>query len=112
MNLNIKTIGQFSRLSLIVISGWISVSAFAGEVIVNRSSEPVDAFAVRDQVLKDFEWQESLRRQQQIQILQALPSGCVTVMKPYRHFTCGEHNYRPYDYQQRELYIEVDRPSQ
>ena len=112
MSLNIKTIGQFLRLSLIVISGWISVSAFAGEVIVNRSSEPFDAFAVRDQVLKDFEWQESLRRQQQIQILQALPSGCVTVMKPYRHFTCGEHNYRPYDYQQRELYIEVDRPSQ
>ncbi|MGE6436514.1 hypothetical protein [Shewanella baltica] len=112
MSLNATAVGQFTRLSLIVISGLISVSALAGEVIVNRSSEPVDAFAVRDQVLKDFEWQESLRRQQQIQILQALPLGCITVMKPYRYFTCGEHHYRPYHYQQRELYIEVDRPSQ
>ncbi|MDR9764633.1 hypothetical protein RJP56_01005 [Shewanella baltica] len=112
MSLNATAVGQFTRLSLIVISGLISVSALAGEVIVNRSSESVDAFVVRDQVLKDFEWQESLRRQQQIQILQALPLGCITVMKPYRYFTCGEHNYRPYHYQQRELYIEVDRPSQ
>jgi hypothetical protein len=112
MSLNATAFGQFTRLSLIVISGLISVSALAGEVIVNRSSESVDAFAVRDQVLKDFEWQESLRRQQQIQILQALPLGCITVMKPYRYFTCGEHHYRPYHYQQRELYIEVDRPSQ
>lgn len=112
MSLNATAVGQFTRLSLIVISGLISVSALAGEVIVNRSSESVDAFAVRDQVLKDFEWQESLRRQQQIQILQALPLGCIIVMKPYRYFTCGEHHYRPYHYQQRELYIEVDRPSQ
>ena len=37
MSLNATAVGQFTRLSLIVISGLISVSALAGEVIVNRS---------------------------------------------------------------------------
>lgn len=110
MRLTVNTANQFLRLSFIVIAVLLSASATAGEIIISRSSDPVDVFAVRDQVLKDFGWQESLRRQQQIQILQALPSGCVTIIKPYRHFSCGEHNYRPYDYQQRELYIEIDQP--
>ncbi|MGL4711001.1 MAG: hypothetical protein ACRCWP_00125 [Shewanella sp.] len=112
MRLTVNAATQSLRLSFLVIAAFLSASAAAGEIIMSRSSEPVDVFAVRDKVLKDFEWQESLRRQQQIQILQTLPLGCITVMQPYRHFSCGEHNYRPYNYQQRELYIEVDRPSQ
>lgn len=106
MRWNLNAARRVRSLFLIVISGLISTTVVAGEVIVNRSSEPVDAFAVRDQVLKDFEWQESIRRQQQIQILQALPLGCITVIRPYRYFSCGEHHYRPYNYQQRELYID------
>ncbi|GIU10438.1 hypothetical protein [Shewanella glacialipiscicola] len=112
MRWNLNAARRVRSLFLIVISGLISTTVVAGEVIVNRSSEPVDAFAVRDQVLKDFEWQESIRRQQQIQILQALPLGCITVIRPYRYFSCGEHHYRPYNYQQRELYIEIDPPQQ
>ncbi|AVV85284.1 hypothetical protein [Shewanella putrefaciens] len=110
MNLIANTVRRSGLLSLIAINILLAMPVVAGEVAVTRSSEPFDAFAVRDQVLKDFEWQESLRRQEQIQILQALPIGCVLMTKPYRHFSCGESTYRPYQYQQRELYIKVDPP--
>jgi len=53
----------FSILCAILV-----LPALAGQVVVTRSNEHFDAFAVRDQVLKDYEWQESLRRQEQIQI--------------------------------------------
>lgn len=109
MSLMINILQRYILLSIITL---FVMPVMAGQVIVTRSSEPFDAFAVRDQVLKDFEWQESLRRQEQIQILQALPIGCVVVIKPYRHFSCGESAYRPYQYQQRELYIKVDPPKE
>ena len=103
--------GKVRQLGLsVVIGGCFCVPVLAGEVVVTRSSEHFDAFAVRDQVLKDFEWQESLRRQEQIQILQALPIGCIPQMRPYPYYTCGENSYRPYNYQQREVYIKVDNP--
>jgi len=107
MNLIANIVQRYVLLSLITL---FVMPVMAGQVVVTRSSEPFDAFAVRDQVLKDFEWQESLRRQEQIQILQALPIGCVLMTKPYRHFSCGESTYRPYQHQQRELYIKVDSP--
>lgn len=107
MNLIANIVQRYVLLSLITL---FVMPVMAGQVVVTRSSEPFDAFAVRDQVLKDFEWQESLCRQEQIQILQALPIGCVLMTKPYRHFSCGESTYRPYQYQQRELYIKVDSP--
>ncbi|MCL1059558.1 hypothetical protein L2729_16425 [Shewanella gelidimarina] len=87
-----------------------SLPAAAGQVVVRKSSEPFDAFAVRDQVLADHEWQEALRFQQQIQILQALPMGCLPVAIPYRHFTCRGQFYRPYEYQNKHLYIEIEQP--
>lgn len=98
--------------ALICVVTIFSLPAAAGEVVVTRSSEAYDAFAVRDQVAKDFEWQESLRQQQQIQILQALPLGCVPAMKPFRYFTCGGQYYRPYQYQQQEWYVGIDAPEQ
>jgi len=88
----------------VVISG----KALAGEVVVTRSSVPFDAFAVRDAMLKDHEWQALIKHQQQWQILQALPIGCIVVLTPYRSFVCGSHTYRPYVYQQREVYILID----
>ncbi|MDR6962368.1 hypothetical protein [Shewanella putrefaciens] len=109
MSLMINILQRYILLSIITL---FVMPVMAGQVVVTRSSEPFDAFAVRDQVLKDFEWQESLRRQEQIQILQALPIGCVVVIKPYRHYSCSESVYRPYQYQQRELYIKVDPPKE
>lgn len=97
----------FSILCAIIV-----LPALAGQVVVTRSNEHFDAFAVRDQVLKDYEWQESLRRQEQIQILQALPLGCIVQMQPYRYFRCGQDNYRPYRYQQQDVFIKVDPPGQ
>lgn len=88
----------------------------AGQVVVRKSSEPFDAFAVRDQVQRDFEWRESLRLQQQIQILQSLPLGCALFKHPYAYYRCGASFYRPYLYQTdnnlgQQLYIQIDPPS-
>ena len=88
-----------------------SFSAVSGQVVVRKSSEPFDAFAVRDQVLLEHDWQQALRFQRQIQILQALPVGCLAVAIPYRYYSCGSQFYRPYSYQNKQLYIEVDEPS-
>ncbi|MCA1897507.1 MAG: hypothetical protein LDL46_11000, partial [Shewanella putrefaciens] len=63
MNLIANIVQRYVLLSLITL---FVMPVMAGQVVVTRSSEPFDAFAVRDQVLKDFEWQESLRRQEQI----------------------------------------------
>ncbi|GAA0779934.1 MULTISPECIES: hypothetical protein [Pseudomonadati] len=97
----------------IALSGLLfSGLSTAGQVVVRKSSESFDAFAVRDQVLKDYEWQEALRMQQQIQILQSLPLGCLPMAVPYRYFTCNGLAYRPYQYQNKELYIQIDQPNE
>ncbi|AQS39669.1 hypothetical protein Sps_04584 [Shewanella psychrophila] len=104
----IKSQGKTSLAFFIL--GVLSLSAFshAGQVVVRKSSEPFDAFAVRDQVLRDHEWQEALRMQQQIQILQALPAGCILLSRPYAYYSCHGLFYRPYQYQKRDVYIQVD----
>ncbi|WP_040571740.1 hypothetical protein [Shewanella benthica] len=84
----------------------LSALSHGGQVVVRKSSEPFDAFAVRDQVLQDHQWQEVLRMQQQIQILQALPSGCILLARPYTYYSCQGLFYRPY--QNRDVYIQVD----
>lgn len=86
----------------------LSTFASAGKIVVRKSSEPFDAFAVRDQVLREHEWQESLRMQQQIQILQSLPIGCVLVARPYAYYSCQGQFYRPYEYKNQDVYIQVD----
>ena len=102
--------------TLLLCIGLFFVSVVhSGQVVVRKSSEPFDAFAVRDQVLKDHQWQEMLRMQQQIQILQALPIGCVAIPRPYRHFSCGDFYYRPYTNpttgsSDDEVFIQIDPP--
>ncbi|WP_144212838.1 hypothetical protein [Shewanella donghaensis] len=98
----------------LVICSLVTVSfiADAGKVVVRKSSEPFDAFAVRDQVQQDHQWQEMLRMQQQIQILQALPIGCLPIAVPYRYFNCSGRAYRPYSYQDQEVFIQIDSPEQ
>ncbi|QYJ89230.1 hypothetical protein [Shewanella halotolerans] len=104
------------KLSLwVLFSLLVSIQLQAGQVVVRKSSEPFDAFAVRDKVLQDFEWRESLRLQQQIEILQSLPLGCVLFKLPYAYYRCGVRFYRPYLYQTegenpQQLYIQVDPP--
>lgn len=93
----------------------MSAQLQAGQVVVRKSSEPFDAFAVRDKVQQDFAWRESLRMQQQIKILQSLPLGCVMFKLPYAYYRCGANFYRPYQYRDegkatRQLYIQVDPP--
>ncbi len=90
----------------------VTMPAQAGKVVVRKSSEPFDAFAVRDQVLREHAWQEALRMQQQINILQALPIGCLLVASPYRYYHCGGQYYRPYTHEQQQLFIQIDPPQQ
>ncbi|MCZ4336021.1 hypothetical protein [Shewanella colwelliana] len=107
------------RISLIVLLLFLVCVplSWAGQVVVRKSSEPFDAFAVRDKVLQEHAWQESLRLQQQIQVLQALPIGCVLIQRPYRYYGCGAVFYRPYHYQDTgkkssEVFIQIDPPEQ
>jgi hypothetical protein len=88
----------------------LSANSQSGTVVVRSSSEPFDAFAVRDLVLQHHQWQESLRQQQQINILQSLPLGCVAVKLPFAYFSCGQQFYRPYQYQDKPVYIQIDPP--
>lgn len=102
---------KYFKVLMICILLAINFMAIAGQVVVRQSSEHFDAFAVRDQVQQDHQWQEILRMQQQLQILQALPSGCLPVAIPYRYFNCSGNAYRPYPYQDQEVFIKIDPPS-
>lgn len=66
-------------LSVLIIGLLMSCIAEAGTVIVRKSSQPFDAFAVRDELQQQHEWQELLRQQQQLSILQSLPLTCIAV---------------------------------
>ena len=92
-------------INLLMGSLLFSATSYAGTVVVRQSSTPFDAFAVRDLVLQQHQWQELLRQQQQITILQSLPIGCITVSSPFNYFNCGHQFYRPYEYQDTQLYI-------
>ncbi len=59
---------------------WLG-NAEAGQVVVRDASEPFDAFAVRDELLRQHEWQELLRSQQQLEILRSY--------LPYVFLTCA-----------------------
>ncbi|GGI78608.1 hypothetical protein [Shewanella gelidii] len=94
---------------ILLVVAIAAIPALAAEkIVVRKSSESFDAFAVRDQLLKDHQWQEQLRMQQQINILQSLPVGCIVRLTPYRHYQCGAALYRPYSYQNQQLYIQTD----
>ncbi|OBT06975.1 MULTISPECIES: hypothetical protein [Shewanella] len=98
-------------ISVIALAGiTMTTLSHAGKVVVRKSSEPFDAFAVRDAVQQDHQWQEMLRMQQQIQILQALPLGCLAVAVPYHYYNCAGSMYRPYMHQNQELFIQIDPP--
>jgi hypothetical protein len=88
----------------------LSANSYSGTVVVRPSSQAFDAFAVRDLVFQQHQWQELLRQQQQINILQSLPLGCVAVTLPFDHFSCGLQSYRPYQYQDKPVYIQIDPP--
>lgn len=102
---------MFNHKVMIVLflSVCIDSFAFAGDRIRVRSSdEPFDAFAVRDKLLEDHEWQESLRFQQQIKMIEALPLGCVLFQQPFRYYTCGRQFYRPYSSDNRQVFVQID----
>lgn len=95
---------------LLLLTMLLSLGATAGQVVVRKSDEAFDAFAVRDQLAREHQWQEAIRAQQQLDILQSLPLGCMLVPSPYRYFSCNGLFYRPYLWQGRELYISVPNP--
>jgi len=88
----------------------MSAKSHSGTVVVRPSSTPFNAFAVRDRVLQQDQWQESLRQQQQIIMIQSLPLGCLAVRLPFAYFSCGQQFYRPYQYRDKPVYIQIDPP--
>lgn len=84
--------------------------AYAGTVVVRKSTEPFDAFALRDELARQHEWQQALRQQQQLNILRSLPLGCLVLETPHRYFTCGSKAYRQYDYRGEALFIQIPQP--
>ncbi|MGX9460022.1 hypothetical protein ACWXWU_02105 [Shewanella sp. A14] len=101
---------MLNKLSLvgIFLVFFFSTIADAGTVVVRKSSEPFDAFAVRNEVLKQHEWRELIRQQQQLIILRSLPLTCIAVNATYLYFNCGQNNYRPYQYQDQQLFIQIE----
>ncbi|MDO6687709.1 MULTISPECIES: hypothetical protein [unclassified Agarivorans] len=87
-----------------------SFGASAGPIIVQKSSDPnkVDAFELKKELLEQHLWQEQLRTEAQLQWLRELPVGCV--FSANGDYQCGLNWYRPYRYQQQQLYIEVPSP--
>lgn len=98
-------------LSLVFV-GLCMPNAYAGTVVVRKSSEPFDAFALRDELAKQHQWQESLRHEQQLTILRSLPLGCLVIETPFEYYTCAGLAYRQYQYQDEALYIEIPVPSE
>ncbi|GGQ20087.1 hypothetical protein GCM10009411_20330 [Shewanella litoralis] len=100
-------VNQF-KLACVLSMLMLSLAVNAGTVVVRKSSEPFNAFAVRDEVLLQHEWQELIKQQQQLNILQSLPLNCISVAVTYLYFQCGQQHYRPYQYQNQQLFIEID----
>ena len=92
--------------------GWLmamSLPAVAGPVIVSKGDDGIDAFALRDKLAREHEWQEWLRFQQAIKWLEVLPVNCELVSQKEGGYRCGSDYYRPYQQQDgREIYIQGD----
>lgn len=97
---------------IVLLFSAILSQAIAGPVVVRKSSDEVeiDAFAIRDQLLKQHEWQQQVRLQQQLTILSLLPNNCRAILWPYKYFACGDLFYRPYRYQQQDVFIKIPEP--
>ncbi|MEE1675331.1 hypothetical protein SNR37_000656 [Agarivorans aestuarii] len=88
----------------------LAFSAVGGPIIVQKSSDPnkVDAFELKKELLEQHLWQEQMRNEAQLHWLRELPVGCVfTAVGDYQ---CGLNWYRPYRYQQQQLYIQIPDP--
>jgi hypothetical protein len=98
-------------LLTLVLASLCMPNASAGTVVVRKSSEPFDAFALRDELAKQHQWQESLRHEQQLTILRSLPLGCLLIETPFEYYTCAGQAYRQYQYQGEALYIQIPFPA-
>jgi hypothetical protein len=88
----------------------MNAQVFAGTVVVRKSTEPFDAFALRDELAKQHEWQQALAQQAQLNIIRSLPVGCLTLITPYPYYSCDARFYRPYLHSGEALYIQIPNP--
>ncbi|WP_240778754.1 hypothetical protein [Shewanella sp. SNU WT4] len=107
---------------LVAMAALASSTAYAGKVVVHDATEPFDAFAVRNALREEKQWQQTLAFERQLKILQDLPINCVLVAprrpeprasshnSANRDYQCGQQFYRPYQYQGKELYIGIPAP--
>ncbi|QUN06568.1 hypothetical protein KDN34_03675 [Shewanella yunxiaonensis] len=98
------------RYTLLLLIFWPCL-VHAGQVIVKSDVSPEEIFAIRDELKQQHEWQEFLRNQQQIQLIQTLPLGCRSFHTPYVHYRCNGFSYRAYQFRGRQGYIGVPTPT-
>jgi hypothetical protein len=104
-------IGLPQLLLALVLLFSINTYVFAGTVVVRKSTEPFDAFALRDELAKQHEWQQALAQQAQLNIIRSLPVSCLTLITPYPYYSCDSHFYRPYLHSGEALYIQIPNPN-
>ncbi|MGY5450703.1 hypothetical protein ACVFI8_07115 [Agarivorans sp. MS3-6] len=91
---------------------WVAIVSHvdAGPVIVQKSSDPnkIDIFELKKELLQQIQWQEQVRADAHLQWIRQLPVGCIVARNG--DYQCGLNWYRPYRYQQQQLYIELSEP--
>ncbi|MEW7864516.1 hypothetical protein [Aeromonas diversa] len=90
---------------LLLVALGMAAPAMAGSVTVTRGDQKVDAFALRDQLAREHEWQEWLRHQEALKWLEVLPVNCELVSKDDGSYRCGGEWYRQYNQDGKDIYI-------
>ncbi|MGB6187406.1 hypothetical protein [Aeromonas molluscorum] len=88
---------------------WLcSLPLWAGQIIITKGDQKIDAFALRDQLAREHEWQEWLRYQEALKWLEVLPVNCELSRQHGGAYRCGDDYYRAYRQNGRDLYIKGD----
>ena len=100
------------KVTILLFSLLWGFPLFAGKITITSSSPKVskiDPFELKRNLVKDYQWQEELRRQKNLNWLDSLPLGCLHLQDP-GYFLCNNRYYRSYQYKEHRLYIEI-RPN-
>ncbi|PJG58342.1 hypothetical protein [Aeromonas cavernicola] len=94
------------KRSPLLIALLLATLAHAGPVIISKGDSSINAFALRDQLAREHEWQEWLRLQQALKWLEVLPVNCELTSQQDHSYRCGGQYYRPYRQAGKEIYIQ------
>ncbi|MCM2678736.1 hypothetical protein [Echinimonas agarilytica] len=100
------------RITMFIILMIVTAPTVAGKVVVRKSSDPeFDPWALKKELIQHNAWQESMRQQHILNWVYSLPAGCYLYASPYRYYGCGGQYWRPYEYQNKQIFVEIDAPA-